>query len=51
MGNHKRISMITSGENIYLIKKTKITYFVQRKLHKNIIIKLYNAMKIDNVIE
>ena len=32
-------------------KIMKITYFVQRKLHKNIIIRLHNATKIDNVIE
>ena len=52
MGNYIRIIMITFGGNICLIKKKirKITYFVQRKLHKNIIIRLYNAMKIDNVI-
>ena len=47
MGNHIRIIMITFGGNICLIKKKimKITYFVQRKLHKNIILRLYNAMK------
>ena len=53
MGNYIRIIMITFGGNICLIKKRimKITYFVQRKLHKNIIIRLHNATKIDNVIE
>ena len=29
-------------------KIMKITYFVQKKLHKNIIIRLYNAMKKNN---
>ena len=32
-------------------KKMKVTYFVQRKLHKNIIIRLYNGIKIDKVVE
>ena len=53
MGNYIRIIMITFGGNICLIKKRimKITYFVQRKLHKNIIIRLYNGIKINNVVE
>ena len=52
-GNYIRIIMITFGENIYLKKKRKmkITYFVQRKLHKNIMIRFYNPIKIEYVIE